>query len=524
VSVRVVNGAGAAARDAAAIDAGISSRTLMQRAGSAAADVMMRRFGDALGAGVVVLTGPGNNGGDGWVLAGQLAERGIPARVHEVVESRTGDAFEMRAAAIDRVALGAGDASEMVVVDALLGTGARGAPSRALADAVRIIQQRRAAGAVVVSLDIPTGVDATTGTTSLAVTADLTISFGTLKRGHLLARGECGAIVVVDIGLGAHANGVDGAPTLVDEVWVANAIPVIEPDSHKGRRRRVLMVGGSRGMAGAIILATRAASRSGIGMVRTLVEEPSILPVQAAAVEATAASWPVAGGDLSGLLEGCHAVLVGPGLGRTPEARRLLETVLEVWQGPMVLDADAITLFEGEVPWLSAALAGRQALLTPHVRELARLVGSSDDEVMKHRFEVAQDAAHALGASILLKGVPTVITAPTGESMVSATGTPVLATAGSGDILAGIAVTLLAQTGESLKSGAAAAWIHGHAAEIANAGRSVRGVTIGDVLEGLGHAWRLSAVPPSPPVLTELPAVEHGEVRDGLRLRHEVLE
>lgn len=269
-------------------------------------------------------------------------------------------------------------------------------------------------------------------------------------------------------------------------------------------------------MAGAVILATRAASRSGIGMVRTLVEESSLLPVQAGAVEATAATWPLAGADFSALLEGCHAVLVGPGLGRSPEARRLLETVLEVWQGPTVLDADAITLFEGEVTWLSAALAGRPALLTPHVRELARLIGITDDEVVKGRFEVAQETAHALGASILLKGVPTVITAPTGESMVSASGTPVLATAGSGDMLAGIAVTLLAQTGDSLKSGACAAWIHGRAAEITNAGRPIRGVTISDVLDSLGHAWRLQGAPPTPPILAELPAV--------LELRSEALE
>ena len=121
--------------------------------------------------------------------------------------------------------------------------------------------------------------------------------------------------------------------------------------------------------------------------------------------------------------------------------------MLEVWQGPIVLDADAITLFEGEIALLSAALARRPALLTPHVRELARLIGTSDDDVIRGRFEIAQDAAHVLGASILLKGVPTVVTGPTGESMVSASGTPVLATAGSGDVLAGIAVTLLAQTG-----------------------------------------------------------------------------
>ena len=516
MNVRVVTGEGAAARDSAAISAGIASRTLMQNAGAAAADVMFKRFGDALGGGVVVFTGPGNNGGDGWVVASHLAERGVPVRVHEVVESRTGDAFVARSAAIDRVALGDGDGTETIIVDALLGTGARGAPSRGLADAVHSINERRAHGAVVVALDIPTGVDATTGAANLAVGADLTISFGTLKRGHLLARGECGAIAVVDIGLGKHADGTDNAPALVDEAWVAGVIPPIEADAHKGKRRRVVIVGGSRGMAGAVVLSTRAASRSGIGMVRTLVEEPSLVPVQTAAVEATAATWPLSGADLSALLDGCHAVLIGPGLGRSAEARRLLETVLEVWQGCTVLDADAITLFEGELSFLSAALARRRALLTPHVRELARLIGTSDDDVINGRFEIAQEAAHVLGASILLKGVPTVVTGPTGESMVSATGTPALATAGSGDVLAGIAVTLLAQTGDPFRSGTAAAWIHGRAGEIANAGRPVRGIAINDVVNALGQAWRISGAPMPMPILTELPAVTGH--------RHEVFE
>ena len=505
--VRVVTGEGAAARDAAAIRAGISSRALMQQAGAAAADVILRRLGDALGGGVLIMTGPGNNGGDGWVIARHLAERGVPVRVHEVIESRTGDAYEMRTAAIDKVSLGPGDGSETVVVDALLGTGARGAPSRALADAVKTIEQRRAAGAVVVALDIPTGVDATTGASKLAVRSDLTISFGTVKRGHLLARGECGAVVTVDIGLGEHAELADGAPTLVDEAWVAETVPAIEVSAHKGTRKRVVIVGGARGMAGAVVLSARAAFRSGVGMVRALVGEASLVPVQSAAVEATAATWPLAGSDFSALLEGCHAVLVGPGLGHSDEARRLLQTVLEVWQGPTVLDADAITLFEGEIQWLSAALAGRQALLTPHVRELARLVGISDDEVIRNRFEVAQESAHQMGASILLKGVPTVITGPAGDSLVSASGTPVLATAGSGDVLAGIAVTLLAQIGDSMKAGACAAWVHGRAAEIANAGRPVRGVSMSDVVDSLAHAWRFSSASPASPILAELPAV-----------------
>ena len=185
MTVRVVTAAGAAARDAAAIAAGIPSRQLMRCAGKAAAAVMSRRYGELLRSGVVVFTGPGNNGGDGWVVARELAAAGFRVAVREAAESRTGDAHAERADALSHVSLGDGDGHEAVVIDALLGTGARGAPSGSVAAAVKAIAGRRDAGATVVSLDVPTGVDAGSGAGPLAVTADLTISFGTVKRGHL---------------------------------------------------------------------------------------------------------------------------------------------------------------------------------------------------------------------------------------------------------------------------------------------------------------------------------------------------
>ncbi len=513
MTVPVVTARGAAARDAATIAAGIPARALLSAAGAAAADVMASRLGDALARGVGILTGPGNNGGDGWVVARLLAARGVRVRVHEVAPARTGDARAAREDARPHVSLGAMDGTEGVVVDALLGTGARGAPMGAMGDAVRSINARRAAGATVVALDLPTGVDADEGGGELVAAADLTISFGTVKRGHLLARSACGRIVVVDIGLGAHASLADGAPTLADARWVREVVPAIGVDVHKGLRRRVVLVGGARGMAGAVILAARAASRSGIGMVRVLVEEPSLAPVQSSVAAATAATWPIDGTGLAGVLTGyAHAVLIGPGLGQSSKARVLLDAVLETWRGPTVLDADAITHFAGDIPGLAAVLAGRPALLTPHASELARLIGAEVADVNRHRFEIARDVANALGASVLLKGVPTVITAPDGASMVTATGTPVLATAGSGDLLGGIAVTLLAQIGDPLRSGTCAAWIHGRAAEIAGTGRPWRGVTLDDVLDGLAHAWRLDSSAPPAPILAELPAVDEGHV------------
>jgi NAD(P)H-hydrate epimerase len=479
----------------------------MQRAGAAGAEVIAESMADRLARGVVIFTGPGNNGGDGWVVAHELAGRGVPVAVREIIESRTPDAMAERESA--RVAIGSRRIeSPGVVVDALLGTGARGGPTGAIADAVRTINAARSDGASIVALDMPTGVDASSGTALESVLADITISFGTVKRGQLLARGRCGEIVVVDIGLGEHALLQDGSGELVDEAWVATVVPPIDAGAHKGTRRRVVIAGGSRGMAGAVMLAAHAALRSGIGMVRLLVDEASMNPVQSGVIEATAAVWPIEPADFASHVSGyAHAMLIGPGAGRTAAARQRLDAALAHWTGPTVLDADAITMFEGALPELARALNGRPALLTPHVSEFARLAGTTVDDVQANRFEIARDAARILGATILLKGVPTVITAPNGRTMVSATGTPVLAAAGSGDVLGGIAVTLLAQTGDAFASGAAAAWIHGRAAEIAQSSRGVRGTTISDVVNALPSAWTLSSRPFAAPALARLPDV-----------------
>jgi NAD(P)H-hydrate epimerase len=373
---------------------------------------------------------------------------------------------------------------------------------------VETIRARRMRGAAVVALDMPTGVDATSGVASAAVDADLTVTFGSVKRGQLVARGRCGAIAVVDIGLGAYADLEDGAPILIDAPWVAARVPAISAESHKGLLRRIAIVGGARGMAGATVLAARAAMRSGIGMVRLAVSDASLTAVQAAVPEATAATWPFDEAGLRSQIAGyAHAVLIGPGLGDTREGRDVVEAILSAWRGPVVLDADALNVFAGDVAALGRLLGGRPAVLTPHAAEMSRLVETTPDDVLARRFDIGADLAQALDAVVLLKGVPTVIWSPGGEAVASAAGTPVLAAAGSGDVLGGIVTTLLAQTGDPLTAAAAAAWVHGRAGEVANAGRPVRGVTLGDVLESLGIAWMLDGTAPEPPLLLELPRV-----------------
>jgi NAD(P)H-hydrate epimerase len=513
--VVVVTSEQSAARDKAAIDGGIPSRALMQRAGAAAAAEITLRERQRLASGVLVFAGPGNNGGDAWVVARALAATGVSVHVVEVMPAKTPDSIAERALALPFVELAdtnhspTSERSERLIIDGLLGTGSAGTPRGAIAEAVAAIRNARARGTFVVALDLPTGVDATTGDAADSVVADLTVTFGAIKRGHLIARQACGAIVVLDIGLDAAASREDGAPPMVDDAWVARHVPPILADAHKGTRKKLAIVGGAPGMAGATVLAARAAMRSGVGMVRLVVAPESLPVVQAAEPFALAGSWPVDDASLEReIVSWADGVVIGPGLGRTPASRALVDRVLGAWSGPVLLDADALNVFDGDVDALARATGTRPALITPHPAEFARLAATSVEQVLTNRFAVGAQLARRIGATVLLKGVPSVVTAPNGSSLVSAAGTPILAAAGSGDILSGIAGTLLAQTGDALISGAISAWIHGHAAELAGHGtRRVRGTTLDDVVAALALSWPNTPTSARYPVLLELQAV-----------------
>lgn len=506
MTVFVVTADQAAARDTAAIAAGVPSMQLMRRAGLGAARALRDHVASLTGGRAVVCCGAGNNGGDGWIVAAALAEAGMSVHVCEAEEPRTHDAATARREALPYITVCPSADPPDIVVDALLGTGARGPLRPPIAEWAAYINDARRLGARVVALDLPTGVDATTGEVAEgAVVADLTVTFGTVKRGHLLARAMCGEILAVDIGLGAHATMADGAPALVDEAWVLRRVPPLAAEAHKGARRRIIIVGGDRGMAGAVALAARGAARSGVGMVKLCVHHDSLAPLQSAVPEATAVAWPQGAPEPS-LAAWPHALLIGPGLGSGEEGRERVAAWLSSWTGPVVLDADALNAFAGDEAALGDLLDGRPAIVTPHPLEFARLIGVDLDTVLDERFEVGARLARALHAVVLLKGVPTVITAPDGTSLVSARGTPVLGAAGSGDILGGIAATLLAQLGDPLVAAACAAFTHGRAGEIANAGRPARGVTLDDVVHALGMAWGRGA-PLGDGVLAYLPLV-----------------
>ncbi|MBX3133358.1 MAG: NAD(P)H-hydrate dehydratase [Gemmatimonadaceae bacterium] len=507
--VRVTTAAEAAARDAAAIAAGTPSYALMQAAGGAAARWILSHYPAVRTDGALCVAGAGNNGGDAWVVAGVLAAAGCPVGVVEAAPPSTNDATRARGDVRPRLAEAHDPARPAVVVDGLLGTGASGELRESFWPHLELIAQHRANGAVVVALDAPSGIDATTGAGGRCVRADATLTFGTVKRGLLLRRDEAGAIACLDIGLGEHAAIGDGAPTLVDEAFVRAAIPPIPADAHKGVRRRLAVVGGGEGMAGAPMLAARGAMRSGIGMVQLLVAPTNVPVVQAALPETMAARWPVTAEDQGRVLGWTHCLLLGPGLGRTAMTRALIERLLVEWQGPVVLDADALNVFEGEPRTLGSLLGARPAIVTPHPVEAGRLLRRDVATVSAARFEVGTELAKQLGATVILKGVPSVISSPDGRVAVSASGSPTLGTAGSGDVLAGIVATLLAQTGDAFAAAASGAWIHGRAGEFAASQGSVRGTSLEDVVVALREAWRLDSPPLAADVLAELPAAGH---------------
>lgn len=508
MAVRVASASETMECERVTIERGVPAGVLMRRAGESAAD-LIAAAPDTAGSEVVVFTGSGNNGGDGWVVAQCLVKRGIQVRVMEVAESRAETAREARAAALEHGVQHAQETQSLqgTVVDALLGTGSSGTPRGAIAGAVARINGMRSGGSRVVSLDLPSGLDATTGVHEESVAADITVTFGAMKRGHLLARELCGRIVATDIGL-AEGAALSCLPLLVDSPWVSARVPRISPTAHKGTRKRLAVIGGGKGMAGAAILAGEGALRSGIGLLEILVSGGSEIAVHAAMPAAIVNAWPDHPEDLERLSATADAIAIGPGLGQSAAARDLVERVLLAWTGPVVVDADALNVFAGDILSLAQLLRGRPAAITPHPAELARLAGVDVADVLHGRFDVGLEVAAQLGAAVLLKGTPTIVFAPSGERFVSARGTAALATGGSGDVLTGMIGTLLAQMqdspGGAAEACACAAYVHGRAAELCG---SVRGVTLDDVLRSMPAAWS-EEIPPLPNgVIAELPQV-----------------
>ena len=436
--------------DAAAIAAGIAGDALMEAAGRALAQAVRRRFRPVR---TLVLAGPGNNGGDGYVAARHLDRAGWPVAVAPLAPPRAGS-NAARAASLWRgptLPFAADAASRAaLLLDCVFGAGL----DRPLPDAVAEVLA--AAGGPVVAADVPSGLDGATGQPlGRVAAAALTVTFARLKPGHLLLPGRllCGETVVADIGLPEAALAAAGA-----RLW-RNApglwrLPPLPPDVHKWSRGAVLVAGGA-GMPGAARLVAAAARRAGAGHVTLLAP-----PGQGAVFRAAEAGLVVSEAPLAALLDRPRTLVVGPGLAPDDATRALLAAALASG-APVVADAGALTACAGR----PEALRGL-ALLTPHDGEFARLFGPPGPD----RVAAVRAAAARLGAVVLLKGPATVIAAPDGRAAIEAAAPPDLATAGTGDVLAGVAAALLARGLAPFEAAAAAAWLQAEAARRAGPG------------------------------------------------------
>lgn len=350
-------------------EAAIPSRVLMESAGRGAAGVIAREFAGALDRGVLVVAGPGNNGGDGWVVARALRAIGVRVWGTDLPRDRSPDCEANRT-----LALGEGvewiEAGERwppagVIVDALLGTGASNAPRGPLAELARLVA---AHGAPVAAIDGPTGLDLSTGVAHGPIRAALTVTFGGLRRGHLRARDWAGRVVVVEIGFPP----ADPAwARFVTDAWARSVLPGFSPTMHKGNRGRVLIVGGAVGMAGAAMHAARTAFACGAGLVKLALPGPSLHAAQANlsdALTVTTALGPTLEPDLAEALDWADAIVLGPGLGRGDERSAFARLVVERANAPIVLDADAL-----HVPGL-AAVGDAARVLTPHPGGVRRAI------------------------------------------------------------------------------------------------------------------------------------------------------
>jgi NAD(P)H-hydrate epimerase len=492
--------------DRRAIAGGIPGLLLMERAGRGLLRSILARRPDLHRHRVAIVCGRGNNGGDGLVLARLLRERGLWPDLLLTVsqDSLKGDAADnaRRAAGCGFVLRMAGERERArlaqlsrhdLVVDALLGTGLSG-PARGEAEAW--IQAMNAAAAPVVAVDIPSGLSADTGAMAgAAVSAAWTVTMGMPKLGFLFppARALVGEVDVVDLGFPRSViDEVGVAAHLPETAMLADWLPRPGSGSHKGDWGKLLVVGGSPGLTGAVALAATAALRTGAGLVRIGLPR-SLHPILAAGVT-SAMTIPLPEGEDGQLLRTAadeilgrfgdwDALVLGPGLGRFPECERLVMSLLGRWRGPLVLDADALNALAawGGDSWVPRVreirAAGRPggAVVTPHPGEMSRLTGRSIAELRADPVEVAREWALRWGATLVLKGAPSVTADPDGRVWVNPTGNSGLATGGSGDVLSGVIGALLGQGMPGPEAAVLGCYLHGLAADLAVAGEESGG-------------------------------------------------
>ncbi len=470
--MKVVTAAEMRAIEAAAEQGGVSLQSLMQRAGESVARVT----GDLAGGGdVLILIGPGKNGGDGLVCARALSAAGNRVTLYlfnRHVDEDTGATVVQAADDQSRRVLHGLAGNSAVVVDALLGIGQSRPPDTNLISILETVNTQRGSSTQGVAVDIPTGVDADTGAIwNQAFRADVTVSMGFLKRGSVQPPGSdyCGQIRLIDLGFppSAATSVAVSVPTASD---IAGMIPVRQADSNKGSGGRVLVISGSRDYVGAPVLVSMAAYRIGAGLVQVAVPSSVQLTVAAHVLEPIYLPLPehdgrVCSESLSAIthaLPSAAAVVLGPGLGLSSETIAFVSSLIldtkELEHKSMVVDADALNALS-QIPewWRSKA----SMVVTPHPGEMSRLTELKIETIQADRVGTALRYAAKWGHVVVLKGAGTVVAAPDGTASINPTGGPNLATAGTGDVLSGAVGGLLAQGCSLFDAAVCGVYLHG---------------------------------------------------------------
>lgn len=510
--MRVLNAAQMREADRATIeDVGIPSIVLMENAGRAVVAAMEATYDDLPGRRVAILAGRGNNGGDGFVVARTLLQRGIDVGVFllgrvadvrgdartnleilarlglTIVEITNEQEWELHFSEIS---------TRDVLVDALFGTGLR----EPLAGMMQtVVADVNASGLTVVSIDLPSGLSADThDLIGDALEASLTVTLGAPKIPLVLppAEAHCGDLVIADIGIPEGViDELDGP--LVRILTRENMRELVQPrtsDSHKGDFGRVALVAGSLGKTGAAHLSALGALKSGAGLV-TVATPRSVLPIVAAMAPeymTEPLSEDAAGGVAAEAAERVLAmpadvVAIGPGLGSGEPVREFVKTLLARSGVPLVLDADALNAF-ADHPSLLRGRDGLDVIITPHPGEMARLAGVSTAEVQARRVEVARAFATSHQVYVILKGHRTLVATPEGHVSINLTGNPGMATGGSGDVLTGMVAAWFAQLLDAEAAACLAVYLHGLAGDLAEADEGEQAVVASDILGHLGDA------------------------------------
>ncbi|WP_292895735.1 NAD(P)H-hydrate dehydratase [Nitratireductor sp.] len=474
--------------DRAAIAAGaLDGYGLMKNAGAAVVDEILARHADAEG--FLVLCGPGNNGGDGYVVARLLTERGLSVRVFANAESASGSdaAIALMDCPVKPEPLAAFEASRgWLVVDALFGAGL----TRPLEEMeAGIIGKVSSSGLAVVAIDLPSGVCGLTGKPlGAALSADLTVTFFRKKPGHLLVPGRqmCGDLVVADIGIADSALDTVGQALWENQpaLW-REALPKLRVSAHKYSRGHVAVISGGATSTGAARLAARAAARAGAGAV-TVLSPANALSVHAMHLTSIMLRKADTVSELRAFFvdRGPTGTVLGPGAGTGGRTRSFARALLDKANDAsgLVFDADALTAFGGmqDVFFGMIRASAGKVVLTPHEGEFVRLFPDLHDGTETSKLQRTREAAVRSGATLVLKGPDTIVAAPDGRAAINVNATPHLATAGSGDVLSGIIASLMAQAMPAFEAACAGVWIH------AECGRSLgRGLIAEDLPETL---------------------------------------